>query len=260
MHLNLYNKSRSIILRKYQLRKGKGVLRFYWPISNKSTILFGLFCLVTIFSLAFYWAPADGRAATQLAEETGDGWETAPLTEAGVNVAAIAGLVGAIRGGAYKDVHAILLVRGGRLILKEYFQGYNRKKPHQIRSATKSIGSVLVGIAIDKGYLPGVKKPIHPYFKDQTAGWDDRAKAVTIKSLLTMTSGFDCDDHRGESFQCEKVMYRAEDWVNFALNLPMAHQPGDHWAYNSSSLILLSEIIARTTGLPAGQAKSPPSS
>jgi CubicO group peptidase (beta-lactamase class C family) len=64
-----------------------------------------------------------------------------------------------------------------------------------------------------------------------------------------MTSGFECDDHRSESFQCEKTMYKAKDWVNFALNLPMAHQPGDHWAYNSTSLILVSEIIAQATGL-----------
>ena len=84
---------------------------------------------------------------------------------------------------------------------------------------------------------------------NQTVGWDDRAKTVTIKSLLTMTSGFECDDHRGESFQCERAMYRAEDWVDFALNIPMAHQPGEHWAYNSTSLILLSEIIAQSTGL-----------
>jgi len=64
-----------------------------------------------------------------------------------------------------------------------------------------------------------------------------------------MTSGFDCDDHRGESFQCEKAMYKAEDWVDFALNLPMANKPGEHWAYNSTSLILLSDIIAQASGL-----------
>ena len=93
-----------------------------------TTVLFGLFCLVAIFSLAFYLAPVEDRAATPLAEKTGDGRATASLTEAGVNVAAI-------RGGQYKNIHAILLVRGGRLTLKEYFQGYNREKPHPLRSA-----------------------------------------------------------------------------------------------------------------------------
>ena len=214
-----------------------------------STDIFGLFCLIIIFSLACCFAPADGRATTPMAEDTGDGWATAPLTETGVKIAPIAELIRAIKRGDYKNIHSVLLARGGRLILEEYFQGYNRDKLHPLRSATKSIGSVLVGIAIDQGYLPSVKKSIYHYFKDKALGWEDRAKAVTIKSLLTMTTGFDCDDHRGESFQCERAMYRAGDWVNFALNLPMAHQPGEHWAYNSTSLILLSEIITKATGL-----------
>jgi CubicO group peptidase (beta-lactamase class C family) len=211
------------------------------------TGLFGLVCLITMFSFACLLAPAEGRTPTRLFNDTGGDWSRASLTEAGVKVAPIAELVGAIKCGDYKNIHSVLLARGGRLILEEYFQGYDRDKPHQIRSAVKSIGSVLVGIAIDRGYLSGVDEPICHYFKDQTVSWDDRGREVTIKSLLTMTSGFECDDHRGESFQCERAMKQAEDWVDFALNLPMAHQPGEYWAYNSTSLILLSEIIMQVT-------------
>ena len=140
----------------------------------------------------------------------------------------LAGLIRAIRRGDYKNIHAVLLARGGRLILEEYFQGYSRDRPHPLRSATKSLGSALVGIAVDRGYLPGVNEPIYRYCQDRTTDWTDRARAVTINSLLTMTSGFDCDDHRGESFQCEKAMYSTGDWVDFALNLPMAHSPGEY--------------------------------
>jgi len=201
-----------------------------------------------IFSFSYGMTSAGARPLAKLSHDT-NRWATASLKESGVRAAPIAALIGAIKRGDYKNIHSLLLVRDNRLILEEYFQGYDRNKPHPIRSVTKSIGSVLLGIAIDRGYLSNVNEPVCRYFNDRTVGWGDRAKAVTIKSLLTMTSGFDCDDHRGESFKCERAMYGAGDWVDFAINLPMAHPPGEHWAYNSSSLILLSEIIARSSGL-----------
>ena len=226
-----------------------GSNKIYLMLRELVSDLFCQYCLAIMFSFALFFAPLNGRAFSQSPENLDDDWQTATLTQAGIKEAPIADMFGAIQRGDYKNIHAVLLVRDGRLIIEAYFQDYDRDKPHPLRSATKSIGSVLVGIAIDQGYLSGVNEPIYHYFKDQTLGWSARAKAVTIKSLLTMTSGFDCDDHRGESFQCERAMYRTNDWVKFSLNLPMAHQPGEHWAYNSTSLILLSEILTQTTGL-----------
>jgi CubicO group peptidase (beta-lactamase class C family) len=178
-----------------------------------------------------------------------DGWQVATLSQAGMKAAPIAELIGKIRGGGYRNIHAVLVARGGRLIIEAYFDDHDRDKPHPLRSATKSIGSVLIGIAIDRGYLRNADETIWPYFENHISGRDERSKAVTVKSLLTMTSGFDCDDHRGEPFECEKAMYRTDDWLHFALNLPMTHHPGQYWAYNSTSLILLSEIITQCTGL-----------
>jgi CubicO group peptidase (beta-lactamase class C family) len=214
-----------------------------------SADLYRLFCLIILFSTACCLAPAFGQCTAPL-DDADDDWTTVSLTQAGVKSEPIAGMIRAIQRGVYKNIHCVLLVRGGRLCLEEYFQGYDRDKIHEIRSATKSIGSVLVGIAIDRGYLCNLKEPIWYYFKDRTINWDNRSRAVTIQNLLTMTSGFACDDHGSEPFQCERGMYKADDWVNFALHLPMAHRPGDHWAYNSASLILLSEIIRQNTGRP----------
>jgi CubicO group peptidase (beta-lactamase class C family) len=208
-----------------------------------------MFFLIILFSTACCLAPAFGQCTAPL-DDADDDWTTVSLTQAGVKSEPIAGMIRAIQRGVYKNIHCVLLVRGGRLCLEEYFQGYDRDKIHEIRSATKSTGSVLVGIAKDKGYLCNLKEPIWQYFKDRTVYWDNRSRAVTIQNLLTMTSGFSCDDHGGEPFQCERSMYKADDWVNFALHLPMAHRSGDHWAYNSASLILLSEIIRQNTGRP----------
>lgn len=65
---------------------------------------------------------------------------------------------------------------------------------------------------------------------------------------MTMTSGYDCDDHRS-NFQCERNMYKSDDWVEYALSLPMVNQPGKHWAYNSASLMLVGEMISKTSNM-----------
>jgi len=205
------------------------------------------FCLSIVFSMMCCFELAFGEIATAL-DNADDGWSTVSLKQAGVKPEPVAALIRAIKLGVYEDIHCILLVKGGQLCLEEYFKGYNIEKTHEIRSATKSIGSVLLGIAIDKGYLSGIKGPIWQYFKDRAANWNDLRRAVTIQDLLTMTSGFECDDHSGEPFQCERDMYKTDDWIEFALNLPMAQTPGVQWAYNSASLILLSEIISQKTG------------
>ncbi|MBW1821091.1 MAG: serine hydrolase, partial [Deltaproteobacteria bacterium] len=181
-------------------------------------------------------------------EKTKDGWETSSLNEEDVDPTKINELILYIQNGKYKNIHSVILIKNGKLILDEYFQGYGREKVHEIRSATKSIGSVLTGIAIDHNFLDGVNDKIYPHFKTYKLKnkWNKRAKDVTLKTLLTMTSGYKCDDHK-TNFECETNMYKSDDWVRYALNLPMAYKPGEHWAYNSSSLILVGEIISKAS-------------
>ena len=227
----------------------RGNLRFHRR-SKGWFLLFGLIAtLLPVCSLGLM----TNKPAAASPRDTGDGWHTASPNEAGLKAGPLAAMVKAIERGDYQKIHAVLLVRGGRIVLEEYFGGYSQEKLHPIRSATKSFGSVLIGIAVDEGLIPGAEEPVERYFKDQTSAWGDRAGAVTIKSLLTMTCGLDCDDHGDDSFKCEREMRRAEDWVNFALGLPMVHPPGKHWAYNSATLILLSEIITQTSGLSVPQ-------
>lgn len=186
--------------------------------------------------------------AYQVPEKIDDRLETASLSEEGVDPAKINELMLAILDNKYKNVHSVLLVKNGRLILEEYFYGYNRKKLHQIRSAIKSISSVLTGIAIDQGFIKDASEAIYPHFKlyEPKEKWDDRVRNITLKSLMTMTSGYDCDDHES-NFKCESNMYKTDDWLRYALDLPMAYKPGEHWAYNSSNLILVGELISKTS-------------
>ena len=100
----------------------------------------------------------DGRPAPYvyaIPADIADGLRVGDVTEAGFDTASVARLVNRVLDGTYPDVHGILVYRGGRLVVEEYFYGYDRERPHQMRSASKSIVSALVGIAIDRGALDG---------------------------------------------------------------------------------------------------------
>jgi len=186
----------------------------------------------------------------QVPQETKDGWETSSLTEESVDSKIIFELIEKILSNDYKNVHSVLLVKNGKLILEEYFLEFHRERPHQIRSATKSINSILTGIAIDQGLIKDVTEKTYPYLKsyEPTEGWDMRVRDVTIKSILTMTSGYDCDDF-GTRYACELNMKNSDDWLKCAMNLSMVHEPGSYWAYNSVTPQLIEEIISERSGM-----------
>jgi CubicO group peptidase (beta-lactamase class C family) len=186
----------------------------------------------------------------QLPEKIKDGWEISSLENEGIEPQKINELILAILNRKFKNIHSVLLVKNGKLVLEEYFYGYDREKRHQTRSAMKSIGSILIGIAIDRGFISSEDIKVYPYFKsyEPEENWDVRVRDVTLKSLLTMTSGYGCDDVKS-NFSCERNMYKSDDYIEYALNLPMAHTPGKHWAYNSASLWLVGEIISKESNL-----------
>lgn len=184
-------------------------------------------------------------------EELPDGWKVAPPGVFGADVGLLTSAVEAVDRGVHPGIHCVLVVKGGYLVVEEYFDGYGREVEHEIRSATKSIGSILVGIAVDQGFIPSVDVPVVDYFEDDYAppgGWPALARQVRIRHLLSMTSGYECDD-LATDFACEHAMHSSPDWVRFALDLPFAHPPGQHWAYNSASLTLVGEAVARASGL-----------
>jgi len=186
----------------------------------------------------------------QIPEKIADGWEISSLEEEGVNSEKIVALIKDILNEKYKNVHSVLLVANGKLILEEYFYEFHREKPHQIRSATKSISSILTGIAIDQGLIKDATEKTYPSLKsyEPPEGWDIRVRDVTIKSILTMTSGYDCDDF-ATGHVCELNMKNSDDWLTYAVSLPMAHEPGSYWAYNSVAPQLIEEIISERSGM-----------
>jgi CubicO group peptidase (beta-lactamase class C family) len=152
----------------------------------------------------------------------------------------------AVRGildGTYKDVHSVLLYQHGKLVLEEYFYGYSVSRPHQLRSATKSVVSALAGIAIDRGAISGVDARVLPHMTYSSyVNPDPRKASMTLGNFLSMTSGLDCNDHSSTSPGRETVIDEAPDWVKATLDLPVINNPGSKAYYCSGGVAVVGRM------------------
>jgi CubicO group peptidase (beta-lactamase class C family) len=148
------------------------------------------------------------------------------------------------------DIHSLLIIRNGFIVLDANFYPFQAGQLHDLASVTKSVTSTLVGIAIGQHKITGVSQPVLSLFPErQIANRDERKARVTIKDLLTMTSGLDCRFRPNEATLSE--MTQSKDWIQFMLDLPMAAEPGTKYVYCSGGVHLLSGIISQTTGVSA---------
>ncbi len=183
-------------------------------------------------------------------KELGDGWKTHNLASKTSDSALVFKLLSQVKNGQNR-VHSILLIKNEQLIIEEYFNGYSVEKVHDLRSVTKSILSILMGIAIDKGFIEDVDEPITKYLKSPVPNknLDDRKEEITIKHLLLMSSGLDCNDWDKNSRGQEDKVYKQKDWLQYTLDLPMVNDPGSISNYCSMGTILTAEIISRASGI-----------
>lgn len=173
-------------------------------------------------------------------------WPVASPESQGMNSGALADMVDYVRERALA-VHSVLIVRHGRVVMDATFHPYGGERPHDVASVTKSVMSMLIGIAIDKGYIKGVKQPVLELLSVvPEAPLDPRKQRLTVEHLLTMTSGLDCGVTPGEKEL--SAMRQSSDWVRFALALPTRADPGAEYAYCSCNNHLLSGILSARTG------------
>ncbi|MBI9097431.1 MAG: serine hydrolase [Spirochaetaceae bacterium] len=146
-------------------------------------------------------------------------------------------------------IDSIHIIRNGYLILDTYIHPFRSEDRHIIHSCTKSIVSILIGIAIDKDYINDVNQPVLDFytyynFRDLT---DDKQN-LTLRHLLTMTTSLDSRDSYLYRWDGLKKMIQTYDWTSYILNLPMVSAPGDRFEYSNMSSFLLTSILSRSTG------------
>jgi CubicO group peptidase (beta-lactamase class C family) len=112
---------------------------------------------------------------------------------------------------------------------------------------TKSVFTTLFGIAQDQGLVNVNQKlyDLYPEYRSKS-GWDPKKNDITLGMLLCMDSGFACDNLADS---CATDIYKTHDWLGYTLSLPLNHVPGQHWTYNGTSLIPISNWIAEKSGM-----------
>ncbi|CCD88384.1 putative Beta-lactamase [Bradyrhizobium sp. ORS 285] len=191
-----------------------------------------------------------------LAEDTGlarfpqPDWSTATPEDEGMDSAALAKLVAM---GKAMRFDSLLITRHGKIVLDASYAPYNADEPHIINSSTKAVVSTLIAMLLKDGVLDSLDHPVLDFFKDlKIENVDARKQALTVQHLLNMTSGFDWDE--GYDGGAETSLYemgRSPDWVQYVLDRPMAHAPGETFYYNSGNSHLLSAIVTKLTGKSA---------
>jgi CubicO group peptidase (beta-lactamase class C family) len=203
----------------------------------------------------------------QVPPNTADGWQVGTLDEVGLDEKPIAQALQRIDSGRYADVHSLLIVKDGLLVVEEYFPGhawrydaehfqgpyteFDRDTLHTIMSVTKAFTSAVVGIAVEQEAIGSEQDPVFDYFPEYQQLRTPQKEALTVEHLLTMTSGlqwneweYPLSDTRNDLIQ----LWIVDDPVHYILDKPLVREPGSSWYYSGGDVILLGEIIQESTG------------
>jgi len=181
-----------------------------------------------------------------------DGLNTDTLTNQGMNEEASIEIIKEILRDKFRKIDSILIYRNNRLLMEEYFNGYHKDRVHDIRSATKSITSLLVGIAIDKGFISGVDQKVYDTVDQygEIDNWDPSKADINIEHLLTMSSGFECNGGWVMLDGKAVRLYGTDTWVKNLLDTPMRDIPGEVFSYCTGGIIALGEVIHQSSQKP----------
>lgn len=171
-----------------------------------------------------------------------------------INVEKMKTLKGLCENGTFKNIQGIVVLKDHKILVEEYFNGAKRNTLHDPRSVGKSFASTALGLAIDKGHIKNEDQVLSQFYSiNQYNHYSREKEETTIKDLLTMSSTFDGDDNE-DSPGNEENMYPTEDWVKFALDLPIsASRPKKEWHYFTAGVVVLGDIINKA--VPGGLEK-----
>ena len=139
-------------------------------------------------------------------------------------------------------LHSLLVSRRGELVVERYYNGARAPRAANIKSASKSMISALVGIAIERRLIPGVETPIATWFPQLAKDRDPVKQTITIEDLLTMRSGLESTSNRNYG-----AWVQSRNWVQHALARPLLNPPGTQMQYSTGNTHLLSAILTAAT-------------
>jgi CubicO group peptidase (beta-lactamase class C family) len=209
---------------------------------------------------AFYPVPPGSKPYVYARPpELGDGWHTAAASTTGIDEQVLQSIVRSIASADPTQrppqlMHSILVAHRGKLVLEDYFYGFDRSTPHDIRSAGKTFASIMLGTAPAR--QAGLSPDSRIYELMQRLGPfsnpDPRKPQITLAHLMTHNSGLACNDNDDNSPGNEGTMQsqKAElNWWRYTLDLPQLFAPGTRYAYCSANINLVGAALTQSTGI-----------
>ncbi len=187
-----------------------------------------------------------------------ESWPTASVDQVGIDRAGIERAVQHLIDMSMDSLnapqaHALVIARGGKLVLEEYFHGTHRDKPHNVRSASKSVTTTIIGAAMQAGAGLRLSTPVYQamYGGVVPSDLEARKRAMTLEHLMAMSAGYFCDDNNDAAPGNENGMWEQTeepDFSRFALKLPMASAPGEQSIYCSIQPHLALGVAGQAAG------------
>jgi CubicO group peptidase (beta-lactamase class C family) len=210
------------------------------------------FCLAAV--LLSTSAGSSRRAHAQAPNDyfpTAD-WRTSSPQEQQLNKKVLKRLLKRIRNNAIGGIDSLLIARNGYLVTEEYFHGWGPDDLHTLQSDSKSVTSLLVGIALEQGKISSIDQTVLSFFPEyrRIHNVDERKSAMTLRDLLTMRTGLDWGEDPYEGSPLFQLNNCRCDWLKFVLDWPMRETPGTRFEYNSGGVILLAGVIRNATSIP----------
>ena len=200
--------------------------------------------------------------------QTDDNWQTAHIADVNLDEKTLTDLIGKMLNGTFVNIHSVLIIKNGKLVLEEYFPGedivrgyvnFNRDELHHVMSVTKGFTSTSIGIAIDKGMIRGTDEELITFFPEykKELSTDDKA-GITLHHVLSMTAGLDWDQDTYAGMLYNKDP-RNPYWsmpgpegrniISYVLTRPVKDPPGSTFTYNGGLSVLLGTILEKRSGL-----------
>ncbi|WP_422858099.1 serine hydrolase domain-containing protein [Flagellimonas sp. S174] len=191
----------------------------------------------------------DQSQSSDTPAQLNDGWTTANGKDFKIDTKQLDRLIQDVHAQKLVNTHSVLIAKENKLVFETYFDGNNANIPHDLRSASKSISSAVIGIAIDEGILESVDESLYSFIpKEYQHTKDDQKAKIRIKDLLTMSSGMDVNKLASEDYYQNPS--NPNSWLQTVLEAPMVNEPGTYFDYGSANPFLLGVCLNARLDMP----------